>query len=82
MTKCRKCGKDIEFIKLKSGKWNPVNPYLRSIKRGEGKETLITMDGEIIKGVFTSMDDGADGVGYISHFATCSHAEEFRKAGK
>ena len=80
MTKCRKCGKDIEFIKLKSGKWNPVNPYLRSIIKGEGKETLVTPDGEIIKGTFASMDEGANGVGYISHFATCSHAGEFRKA--
>ena len=48
MTKCRKCGKDIEFIKLKSGKWNPVNPYLRSIIKGEGKETLVFITALIV----------------------------------
>ena len=79
MTKCRKCGQDIEFIKLRSGKWNPVNPYLRSIIKGEGKETLITPDGEIIRGEFASMDDGANGIGYTSHFATCRYADTFRK---
>lgn len=83
MSKCRSCGADIKFIKLKSGKWNPCDTQKRTvIIRDEGPEVLISEDGEIIKGRFASIEDGANAVGYISHFATCPNADKFRKRGE
>jgi hypothetical protein len=78
MAICRKCGKEIRFIKLKSGKYNPVDPQKRTIIQSSGPETLITDAGDIIRGTFCSIEGGANGCGYISHFATCPAAEEFR----
>ena len=80
MSKCRSCGAEIKFIRLKnSGKWNPVDPIKRTIKKDYGTEVLITDDGEVIRGAFASMEDGANGSGYISHFATCPNANYHRR---
>ena len=40
---------------------------------------LITKSGELIQGTFASIEDGANGSGYISHFATCPNADQHRK---
>ena len=41
MSKCRSCGLDVTWIRLKSGKMNPVDP---------GYKTIITDLGEVVKG--------------------------------
>ena len=79
MPKCRKCGAEIHFIKMRSGKFNPVDPYKRTIIQDGGKEVLITDAGEIIRGTFASYDEGANGSGYVSHFSTCPYVESFRR---
>lgn len=79
MSRCSSCNQEIIWIKLKSGKYNPVDPYLRTIVKDDGTETLITKDGEIIHGRFESLDDGANASGYISHFATCPNAHIHRR---
>ena len=79
MTKCRSCGAEIKFIKLKSGKWNPVDPQKRTLVEGEGNEVIITDSGEVVTGRFASLDEGANRSGYISHFATCPNANQHRK---
>ena len=79
MAKCRSCGSEIKFIKLASGKWNPVDIQKRTIVKDEGNEVLVTENGEIIKGRFASLDEGANASGYISHFATCPFATQHRK---
>lgn len=79
MSICMKCGKEIKFILMKSGKWNPVDPQKRTIIQDGGHEVLVTESGELIRGTFCSVEDGANGVGYISHFATCPAAGEFRR---
>lgn len=79
MPKCRRCGAEIMFIRLRSGKYNPVDPCKRTIIQDGGKEVLITETGEIIRGTFASYDDGANGSGYISHFSTCPFADNFRR---
>lgn len=81
MAQCRSCGAEIKFIKMKSGKWNPVDPSKRYIKKDGGHEVLVTEEGELIQGTFATLEDGANGVGYISHFATCPAAGEFRRRG-
>lgn len=79
MATCKLCGAEIKFIKMKSGKWTPVNKYKHTIKECWGNETLITEQGEIIHGEFCTPEEGANNAGYISHFATCQYANEFRK---
>lgn len=76
--KCRYCGMDIVWIKMKSGKKMPCNPKMigyRIPKVGKGKESIVTTGGEVIS-ADRVYDDNADGLGYISHFATC---EEYKK---
>ena len=73
MKKCSKCNKNITFIKLKSGKWNPVDPFKHTIIQGTGSTILVTDDGDVIRGTLASVADGANASGYISHFATCIH---------
>lgn len=79
MAQCRSCGAEIKFIKLTTGKWNPVDPQKRTLIEGDGNEVIVTESGEVIKGRFASLDDGANRSGYISHFATCPNANQHRK---
>lgn len=79
--KCKYCGAEIKFIKLKSGRWNPVDINKRTFLKDAGNEILITESGEIIRGMFCSLEDGANREGYISHFATCPNANQHRKGG-
>lgn len=78
MSKCRSCGAEIKFIKLKSGKWNPVDTQKHTLIEGDGNEIIITESGEVIHGRFASIDEGANRSGYISHFATCPNANQHR----
>lgn len=78
MATCRSCGASIKWITLKSGKHNPVDPYLRTIKLDGGKETIITEDGDILHGTFCAFDNGGERSGYVSHFATCPNANFHR----
>lgn len=40
-TKCRSCGAEIEFVRLSSGKWNPVDPK---------RLTIVTDAGLVVSG--------------------------------
>ena len=81
MSKCRSCGAEIKFIKLKSGKWNPVDIQKHTIIKDEGNEILVAENGEIIRGKFASIKEGANASGYISHFVTCPNADRHRNRG-
>lgn len=81
MNECRSCGQPIVWVKLKSGKANPCDPQLHSIKTGGRGMTLVTKDGRVVSGEPCGFDDGADESGYISHFATCPNASKWRKRG-
>ena len=60
---CRNCGDRILWIRTAAGKNMPVNPELISYRAVPGgKERIVTQDGS---------PEVADGIGYISHFATC-----------
>ena len=79
MAKCRSCGAEIKFIKMRSGKFNPVDPYKRTIIQDGGHEVLVTETGELVRGTFASYEDGANASGYISHFSTCPSTDSFRR---
>ena len=81
MSRCRSCGAEINWIRMASGKSMPVDPYLRSMIKGEGRDTLVTEDGAVIHGRLAAYEDGANASGYISHFSTCPNADSHRKRG-
>lgn len=77
MSKCKTCGKEIKWLRLKSKKWHPIDPGRIPFKPNEsGKLNLITMAGEVVRGDF---DLGGTEYGYTSHFATCPDADQHRR---
>jgi len=80
---CRACGAKILFIKTVAGKSIPVNEEIKYyIQKANGSEKIVTPNGEVLSAELTSNPDDATGVGYISHFATCTNPEFFRKPRK
>lgn len=80
MSKCRYCGEDVIWIRMKSGKVMPCNtgeiPYMED-KNGYMK--LVTEDGKVITGRPMENQDDAEGIGYVSHYATCPGADRIRR---
>lgn len=71
---CVYCGKRIIWVRTKAGKNMPVDPTMISFGRpraGEkAKERIVTQTGEVVAA--EKVDNAvAEGIGYISHFATC-----------
>ena len=72
---CAYCKKQVMWIKTKAGKNMPVNPEMVSYRRPEAgekaTEKIVTQAGEVVSA--NRVDSNlAEGIGYISHFATCS----------
>lgn len=86
ITKCRSCGANIIFITTENGRKMPCDAdavdYQDNIK---GKDTIVTESGKVIKGTIIKTTQGGglvpiiDGKGYVSHFATCPFAGQYRK---
>jgi hypothetical protein len=64
MAKCKGCGAEIEFIKLKSGKIMPI----------DSKKRLFYMNNEDADNL-----QWLAFWGHEPHFATCPQADKFRK---
>lgn len=92
MSRCRACGAEIVWIKMRGGKIIPCNAKpiqyssipsmpdnVEQLCGGGQVLTLVTPDGDVEHGFFNpeSMK-----IGYISHFATCPRANRFRKGQK
>ena len=75
-TKCRACGAEIGFIKTVKGKTMPVNAEGVCFTPGGGPDTFVMPDGRIERG--RRRANGSE-IGFVSHFATCPAANEFRK---
>ena len=71
---CANCGGRILWVRTKAGKNMPVDPELISYRRpvpGEkATDKIVTPVGEVVS-VIQADSREAEGVGYISHFATC-----------
>ena len=77
---CRSCGKRIRFIRMKSVKSMPVDEIVVNYKIDAcGKDRIVTLNGEVVIGIKDVAPEIADGIGYISHFATCPNAAKHRK---
>ena len=79
---CRACGAEIGFIKTKAFRTVPVDAEPVWIKPGDGFGYILP-DGSTIQGQLAGdADDDPDGnliEAYISHFATCTEPDAFRK---
>lgn len=77
MSVCRSCNQPIEWIKLESGKFQPVDlDYLEATDCKTG-DVLVTDSGKVLK--FTDENKHTGMKGRISHFATCPDANKWRK---
>ncbi len=77
--RCRKCGASILFVKMRSGKSMPVNTNLVSFRNDGGKDRIVLANGEVTSGTIVTDPAEANGVGYVSHFATCEYDRRFRR---
>lgn len=78
MSQCSGCGREIIWLRMKSGKHMPVDPEPVFVTEG-GKDAFITDEGERIMGTASETDMGT--VGFVPHWATCQAAGQFRKRG-
>lgn len=77
---CGGCGCRILWIRTKAGKNMPCNPTMLNYqKEPGGKEKIVTQEGEVVSGITGVSPEEADGIGYTSHFATCTRAKSFRR---
>lgn len=81
---CRGCGAEIMFIKTVAGRTMPVDAHSVRFAKGSGKDAFVLLNGEVVHG--TRLKEGQadpnEMIGYISHFATCTTPEAFRKSRK
>ena len=83
MSVCKACGKPIWFIQMRTGVAMPVDEQPVAFVPGAGKRKYITEDGAVVEGRdWKQGDETPKDFGYISHFATCPKAEQFRRKRK
>ena len=74
MSKCKGCGADIEWIPTAAGKSMPVDPLLIKVTDDtHGKLNLVMSNGNTVSRASIGTQ------GYVSHWATCSKAKDFKK---
>lgn len=77
---CRGCGERVVWVRMKSGKNMPCNCTIVNYRKDNwGNERIVTQDGDVVTGTTGVAPDQADGMGYISHFATCASVGNFRR---
>lgn len=81
MATCRACGAEIMFIRM-SGKFMPVDPKPVCYEDGSGPEIIVTESGRVTHGIRSEIPMQGRERGYISHFATCTDPDKFRKRGR
>lgn len=82
--KCKYCGAPIVWIRTQNGRSMPCDANAVQYQNARGaKDVIVTPEGKVIRaavirggGLLTPIPDGE---GYISHFATCTHANEARQ---
>ena len=75
-TPCRGCGAEIRFIKMTNGKSMPVDPDPVDVFEETSPGPFINEDGVVKRKHQIEHEDGEDW--YMSHFATCTEAQQFR----
>lgn len=77
--KCRGCGAEILFVATPGGKYMPVDRQpLKYWARPGAKGKVVDIHGRVISCDFEG-EGQHTGLGFVSHFATCPQAGQFRK---
>ena len=81
MAFCKSCGKQIVWVKSEAGKAIPCDAEKVMGERTPlGGDLVVTDNGTVVRcKVGSCTDESKLVVGYISHFATCPHANRHRK---
>lgn len=83
MAKCKYCDADIIWITTKAGKPMPCEPGLIPFwAKVKAKEKVVTDDGDVVSCLLDGDPEKITGLGHMSHFATCPHADRARKKRK
>lgn len=77
---CKGCGRLVRWIKTPAGKAMPCDPDpVLYWQAAGGASRIVTANGEVVSARLNGPLDRVTGRGYISHFATCTKAEAFRR---
>ena len=79
MARCKGCGAEIDWIKTRAGKNMPVDPEPVFVAVDDGSDFFVTDEGEVIHGREIPANDGSAEVAFVSHWATCPVAGQFRR---
>ena len=81
--RCKACDAQILFIKTVKGKTMPVDAESRYfVPDTNGKALYVLADGSVMRGAEPREEDKDKHIGFISHFATCPAADQFRRPRK
>ena len=77
---CKACGKPIVFITTVAGKKMPCDAMMRAYEPdADGPDTIITKDGQTVRGRVLAHASGGGNLGRIPHWANCPGAAGLRK---
>ena len=72
MAKCKYCGAEIIWSETGNGKKMPCDETLIHYQEQKGaKDCIVIPNGQVIRCILNVSPDGATGIGYIPHWATC-----------
>lgn len=78
--RCRKCGKPINFIRMRSGKCMPVEPKgLYCVRDEHGPISLVTQAGVMVRVSEGFKGDAGVMIGYVPHWQNCTGAAEVKR---
>lgn len=77
MAFCRSCGAEIDWIRTPTGKLMPVDPVPLAWDEAPKGTRVVSKYGDV-RTTTGEIDDDDGREWFISHFATCPHADEWR----
>lgn len=76
---CKKCGRPIQFFRMKSGKLMPVDGFPFDIVPSDQGGIYFKVDGSSVRGVAVSSPGPNSVKAWQSHFVTCPEGEHMRQ---
>lgn len=76
---CKRCGAPIRYLRTKNGKSAPVDAKPVTLREADVAEGL-SQGRRLLDREGSNRLHEAGETGFVSHFATCPHADAFRKA--
>jgi hypothetical protein len=80
MSRCKKCGAAIIFVRTPNGKLMPCDSQAVQYRENEaGKGRIVKDNGQVVKCDTNIPADQATGTGWLPHWASCPGANACRK---